>query len=203
MTLFRRFGQPWSERSPYVVNHAHISVVTPPAVEPINIVDVRKFIRVNFTTDDQIIETLMKSARDWMERYLRRALITQTIRLDLDWGPAWVELPRPPLQSVVSVECVGLNGAIFTADPASYYVIPEARLIGLQPSSVWPVHITPAGWRCTFIAGYGDTPDTIPSQIISSMWNIVAAMYDNRGDLSSAIDMTREVLRRRRRSLGS
>lgn len=195
MSMFRRWGQPWSSRSAYVINHAHINVITPPQIEPVNITDVRKFTRINFTTDDQILLPMIKAARQRIEGYLRRALITQTVELILDWGPAWIELPRPPLQSVTSIQCMGLNNELVTADPASYYVVTGARLVGLNPSSVWPVHITPAGWRCTFVAGYGDDPSTVPEEIKLAIWNVVAGMYDNRGTLDALVGAQQTMLR--------
>src|SRR5262249_28268376 len=100
-------------------------IVTPPSVEPVLLADAKAQARVDTTADDTLIGYLIIAARQWAEKYTGRAFITQTWQLALDLMPAMEEmwwdgmrqgpvtgldeisaivLPRPPLQSVTSVQ---------------------------------------------------------------------------------------------------
>lgn len=183
MSIIRRWGTPWSHGDAYRVNHASFTLVTPPAVEPVTRDEAARFIRVDFTSDDPLIGMLIAAARQRVENFLRRALITQTRILTLDWGPAWVELPYPPIQSVTSVTVKGLDFTDVVASPSSYYVNTNARLVGLQPSAVWPTHVTPAGWRVQYVAGYGADATSVPDAIKLAILHMVAISYDTRGTM--------------------
>jgi uncharacterized phiE125 gp8 family phage protein len=133
--------------------------------------------------DNPSLSLMLVAARQRIESFLRRSLITQTWEVILDWGPAWVELPRPPLQSVTSITVTGLDQNPITANPVTYFVNVRAGLVGLVPAAIWPVHITPAGWQCTYVAGYGDQPEDVPAAIRLAILNVTASLYENRGTL--------------------
>lgn len=187
MGIMRRWGSPWARGDALRTNHASIDVITQPLTEPVSLAEVQRHLRIDVDTETPSLEVMLVAARQKVEAFLRRALISQTIQLTLDWGPAWVELPRPPLQSVTSIVVTGLDGADVTASTATYFVNQSARLVSLRPSAIWPTHITPAGWRCVYVAGYGDTPDKVPAAIKLAILNVTAALYDNRGTLDQLV----------------
>ncbi len=183
MSIVRNWGQ-WSHSdNPPHTNNSVLKLVTPPADEPVALTEAKRHLRVDFPDDDPTIQLLISACRGQLESWLRRSLLNQTWDLTLDWGPAWVELPRPPLVSVTEVKVRGLDTTEVLADPASYYVNASANTIALKPASVWPVHITPMGWRVRFVAGYGDTPDDVPAAIRMELLAMVSQQYEDRSSI--------------------
>lgn len=99
----------------------HVTIVTPPATEPVSVSEVKRHLRVDWGDDDADITDMVSSARQWLERKLNRALITQTLRATFDlpnvssaYGVVGglvglpprlaFDLPYAPLQSVTTVE---------------------------------------------------------------------------------------------------
>lgn len=162
------------------VNHAALNLITPPTSEPIATDEMMTYARVTSPSDIPTIERLVSAARERLESFLCRGLMTQTWDLTLDWGPAWIELPWPPLQSIVGVWTRGLDYTEALVDPATYYVNAPARMIGLLPSKVWPPAVVPFGFRVRFIVGYGDDRSSVPNGIVTSLQNMVVYAFDNR-----------------------
>lgn len=64
------------------------TVITPPASEPLALVDVKKYLRVDFDDEDDIISGLITKARVYGERLCKRAFPTQTIEAIIELVPA-------------------------------------------------------------------------------------------------------------------
>jgi uncharacterized phiE125 gp8 family phage protein len=81
---------------------------TAPVKEPVSIDDAKKHLRVDddYTDDDSLLVSIVVDARDWVEQYLWRKLITQTWYAYLEEWPAggYIELPFGKLQSVTAVK---------------------------------------------------------------------------------------------------
>jgi uncharacterized phiE125 gp8 family phage protein len=192
--IVRQWGANRWPSARFRANHAAFHLVTPPVMEPVTLTEVKRYLRIDFTDDDALLGILITAARQEVEQFLRRALITQTWDLILDWGPAWVELPYPPLQSVVNIFIRQLDQTEFTVPSTTYYVMPGSRMVGLVPSAIWPVHITPWGWRCQFVAGYGTDPSTVPAAIKVVMYNMIAFAYEQRTMIGAIPLATQQAL---------
>jgi len=64
-----------------------LKLITPPALEPISLADAKTHLRVDLTEDDTLISALISATRDYVERYCRRGLLTQTWLLAIDHFP--------------------------------------------------------------------------------------------------------------------
>ena len=162
-------------------NHVQLTLVTPPAIEPVNLTQLKQQARIPYADNDSVLTLYISAARETIERYLRRALITQTWDITLDWGPAWIELPKGNLQSITGVYYTGLDNVEYTV-PTSVYISNNAQnLLGLNIGNVWPLHRGKAGFRVRYVCGYGsnatDVPATIRHQILS-----LATLMDNTRD---------------------
>ncbi len=97
-------------------------IQTEPAEEPLSIEEVKTHLRVDMDDDDDLIQNLITSARQYAESYLKRSLISQTWKYYLDeWpesGEDYIELPMPPLQSVSSVKYTDYNSVQTTLGTA-------------------------------------------------------------------------------------
>ena len=99
-----------------------IEISTPPASEPVSLVEAKAHILVDASTDDTLISTLITTARIYAENYTRRAFITQTIKARYDYFQSWFELEKAPLISVSSITYIDTTGSTQTLATDQYDV---------------------------------------------------------------------------------
>jgi len=162
-----------------------LTLVTPPAAEPVSLTEAKAHLRVEITDDDTVITNLITTARVDLENATSRAWITQTWDLVLDDFPASdeIKIPRPPLQSVTSITYKDKDGNSFTFDAANYVVDVDAKpgRVVLADASTWPgATLYPAGAvRVRFVAGYGDADD-VPKPLRQALLLLLGHYYENR-----------------------
>jgi uncharacterized phiE125 gp8 family phage protein len=181
-----------------------LTLVTPPATEPVSLPEAKAHLRVDGTDEDTLINTLITAAREYCEQIQGRSYITQTWELTLDAWPAEPEirLPRPPLQSVAWVQYRDQSGIEYTLDPPAYVVDSrsEPGRIVLASGQSWPpVTLYPAGAiTVRFTAGYGDAA-AVPQRVRQAILLLVGHWYANReavliGSISKEIEMSVHAL---------
>jgi uncharacterized phiE125 gp8 family phage protein len=188
-------------------------LITPPAVEPVELQDVKDFARVDNLEDDDMLSSLLMTAREAAELITRRAFLTQTWRLTAYEFPRglgngiWrfggrnskrceIALPYPPLQSVTSIEYLDSGGVLQTMDPADYIVHTDSEpgRITLPELAIWPVTAWVAdAVTITFVAGYGDSANDLPASVKTYIKMKTARLYDGGGDPSTE-DMLKAIL---------
>jgi uncharacterized phiE125 gp8 family phage protein len=171
-----------------------LELLTPPATEPVTLSDAKAHLKVDVTDDDALITRLLTAARARAEWHTGRALITQSWRL---WRDAWpcsgiVEIPLPPLQSVASVTTYALDDSATVLDPATYQVdaaSSPARL-ALKANVVPPINTRAMNAvAIEFTAGYGDDASDVPAPIVEAILEIVAFLYENRGEAPAELPL--------------
>ncbi len=186
-------------------------LTAPPAAEPVLLVDAKQQARIDTTADDTLVTNLIIGARQWVEKYTGRALITQTWQVWLDLWPAATELwwdglregpvtgleqinylvlPRAPLQSVSSVQYFDNTDAATVWPPTNYFVdtIREPGRLALRSGSTWPVpsRLT-NGIMVEYVSGYGDDGSAVPEIIKTAIRQLVAHWYEHRGEAATAV----------------
>jgi len=138
---------------------------TPPRSEPLTLAEAK--LHLNFSEDDVLISALISAARGWCEGFQNRAYITQTWELVLDCFPNrdYIEIPLPPLQSVVSVKYYGTDDTEYTMSTDDYFVDTKSepgRLV-LAYCKTWPTTtLRPANAVIVeFVAGHPDYIGTV------------------------------------------
>lgn len=158
-------------------------VTTPPAEEPITLAEAKLHLRVDHDDDDTLISSLITAARQYVELSTRRALVTQTHQYVLEEFPCDhdIDLARPPIQSVSSIQYVDTNGDTQTFSTNNWRFIPgEPGEIELKYGRVWPV-TQPRGdaVTITYITGYGDASD-VPELAKAAIKLYLGHLYENR-----------------------
>ena len=126
MAIEEKTGSLISKNLPKDGNRAW-KVITPLAIEPVTVDELKDFAHIDGNDEDASLEEFIKSARIATEEYLGRALIQQTIRMLMDYWPGKViELPMPPLISVIKVATLDEDDAETIYDSVNYYVVTEA-----------------------------------------------------------------------------
>jgi uncharacterized phiE125 gp8 family phage protein len=165
-----------------------LKLVTPPIVEPVTLDEAKAHLRLETDADDAYVSALITAARERVELFLRRALITQTFEYTLDGFPSGViDLPRPPLAAVEFIKYQDTGGIERTLPPKSYVVDASSDEIGriaLTWTEYWPIT------RCSinsvviqYTAGYGDAPESVPQAIRQGILIEISNLYENREDI--------------------
>jgi uncharacterized phiE125 gp8 family phage protein len=168
--------------------HSQLVLTSPPAVEPVSVPLAKQWAVIEDTCDDDIIASLITEARQTVENWISRVLITQTWTLYLDAFPYEIELRLPPIQSVNALQYIDVNGVTQTLDPSLYQVDlqTEPARIRAAYNQVWPIFrigIVNPIW-VSFTAGYGTTGASVPAKINQAIMRLVAVRYRNREPLT-------------------
>lgn len=157
----------------------NLTVITPPEEEPISVATAKAHLRVDYSTDDALIGTYLKAARELCEGLARRAFVTQSYRLVFDDFPSnQLRLPRPPLQSVEAVTYLDADGnehdwTDYTVDTGSHpgrIIFNSLPNASLQESGAVAIEFT---------AGYESATD-MPTLFVMAILQTVANWYENR-----------------------
>lgn len=158
------------------------------------------------TPFDAKLASMISAAREECEAATNRAFVTQTLKLTLEKFPrlwcgyypgygyimdnaTWpsvqdprrrriIELPRPPLISVVSVKYYDLDNTLQTMDPSGYIVVGGNMPATVQPVISWPdTYMRDDAVQITFICGYeGASSPTDPTDTSNVPKGIVQAI---------------------------
>ena len=169
-----------------------LTVITPPAFEPLTLAEVKDHLR-DPTSEDPLIEGWIPMAREYVENDTWRALVTQTLDYTLDWFPGILLLPRAPVQSVTSITYTDDQGTpqILAASEYQTDVLSEPARIMPGFNKSWPT--TQAVFNAVqvrFVAGHGNPP-TIPHGVRLAMKLLISHYHQNRGDQASEIAAAR------------
>src|SRR5579864_7879366 len=145
-----------------------LTLTTPPGREPVTTEELKKHLRLETSDDNDVVDGLGMAARDLVETWTGRQLLTATWTLTLDlfkrgehartnehgnhfplffwigWFPAdWlaIKIPKPPTQSVSQVQYTAPDGSTQVLDPSLYQVDTTREPARLAPSygNIWPI----------------------------------------------------------------
>lgn len=172
-------------------------LVTPPAVEPVTLLEAKDFLRVDGSSEDATITGLISAARIHAEKFLRRSLVTQTRKVTLPAFPCGpIRLSYGPVQSISSVNyydaanvATVLSSTLYALDAA-----PDIPLVYPSVDELWPTDalapsygLRPDAVSVTYVAGYG-LAVAVPETIKLGIKVIASVFFDHRqgDDLSVA-----------------
>lgn len=112
-----------------------VRVVTPPASEPITLVEAKSHLRVDFPEDDAYITSLITVARDYAEGFQRKSISNQTLELTQNYFTTPIILERGPVRSVTSIKYTLEDGTVKTVDPSTYLLTVDGYIV---PKTYWP-----------------------------------------------------------------
>jgi len=157
-----------------------LTILSPPAAEPVTLSEVKDHLRVTHTDEDALITGLAVAARNAVEARGQIALVAQGWRLSLDVAPSReFILPLAPVLSVDEVSVV--NGAAeWNVLEDSVYDFAPGSPGRIRCKGAWP---TPAvslnGVRIDFTAGWPDGL-SVPADLKQAVKLLAASFYENR-----------------------
>lgn len=164
-------------------------VTIQPTIEPFTHTYVKTWLKIpsSVTIDDALIDDLIISARSWAEHCTGRALMTQTIEEYFDGWPYGMifNLSVAPIQTVSSISYMS-SGSYVTWSASNYNVdtVSEpARIVPKLTANIPNYDLyTPNVIKVTYTAG-ATARTSIPMNIMQSMLQKIAFMYENREDI--------------------
>ncbi len=178
------------------------SLIEGPTREPLDLDEVKKHLRFGSTTEDTLLDSWISAARQYIEEQTGRQIMTATWELWLTGSPAVgvIELPHPPLQSVISVAYDADGEQTFdaagyqTAAPAGPFC--SRGRVSLLSGSAWPTFTSatqPNALRIRYTAGYGSTPGDVPDLIKSAMYLLIGHFHRNRSEVQDGNTLFMEL----------
>lgn len=147
------------------MDYPGLSVTTPPTEEPVTLAEAKTQCQIApaVTAHDTILTRLISAARRQAEQDTHRQILTATYRLTLDRFPTGnspILLPRPPVQSVTSIQYVDVAGVTQTLATSVYQLRSnrEPAEIVLKYLQTWPTtRAEHDAVTIVYVAGYADT----------------------------------------------
>lgn len=184
-------------------------IITPPLAELLTLDECREQLGVqpySFDTDgngihphDAMIMRMQAQARAYCEDFTGLSLAQKVYEIALDAFPASeIELPMPPVVSIVQVTVVDADQNIRTLDPTVYVLDDYQKPAWLLPAVDTPWSTTPPGpfinaVKVQYLSGYlGTEPDSdaigeaLPDGLESGIVVHMAYLYANREAAATA-----------------
>jgi len=167
--------------------------------EPLSLDDVKLHLRVDDDTEDELINSLITTAREYCEGFQRRAYLTQTQELWLDSFPSagYIKLPLPPLQSVTHIKYYGTDDTEYTFTSDDYFADTKSEpgRVSLGHGKTWPsTTLRPVnGVGIEYVAGYGDAASDVPEKVRQAMLLLISHWYENREAIALTGAMPKEM----------
>ena len=167
-----------------------VTRATGPAVEPLTVAEAKLHLRVDISDDDAYIGTLITAAREWVENYLDRTLITtQLILRAAEFPTEELELARPPMATAGTATAVVITYTLAdtttaTLSTALYRVDRTTTPGNVAPiiNGTWPSDVIEDAnaVAVTYWAGYGPTSASVPATIRHAMLMLIGHWYESR-----------------------
>lgn len=174
-----------------------LTLVTPTVADPVSVADIKAHSRVYIDLHDSLIAGYIASATIICEDHTKRAFMPQTWRLALEqwpgrspmvgyreatsipewWRWSYIELPKPPLDSIVAFTYKDTSGTVFNMTQLSTpgqmnqnqvgnYLLdtePEPGCVRLPFAGIWPTTILLPGSpiQITYNCGYNAFSGTL------------------------------------------
>lgn len=200
-----------------------LKVLTPPAEDPVDFATLKRHIKADGDTDNNIIKDQMHAARELVEDHTGLTMINTTFQMIMDCWPVgerndewWdgvregaiteleartIELPTAPLISVTHIKTYDEAGVATTFAPSNYFVDSSGRKprIGLKSSASWPIPgRTLAGIEIEFVAGYGTEWKDVDATLRLGLMMQVAYTFNHRGDAAKLDTSVLDIIDRKR-----
>jgi len=189
---------------------AGLKIHTEPTQEPLTLQEVKEYLRVEDNTDERNLRPLIESARRLVEEHLNRTLMQTTYQQFLDsfdehedplfegvrQGPYlnyyknYIDLVKSPVISVTHIKTYQDDDTATTMAASKYYVdnAREPSRIVLRSGETFPTALRVANAiEIQYVAGY-TSPYQVPEPIRLAILQIIAHMYEHRGDMGNAAE---------------
>ena len=159
--------------------------ISPPEELALDFNLVKAHLRQIDTSEDEYIRMLVQAATEVVESKTNRAFINRPIRYTRQGWPCHrdsLELPVHPVSDITSVKFFDTSGSVSTWDSSRYF-IGKANVGYIAPvnGELWPyLYNYDNEITVEYIAGYGDTHESVPPSVKAAIMYLVGHFFANR-----------------------
>jgi uncharacterized phiE125 gp8 family phage protein len=175
-------------------------LVTGPSVELLTLAEAKAHLRFSSSSKDTEIQRMVKAFRQNIERYLKRALITQEWKVYYNCWDNELLIPfgnlqlrdaaagPPAVEKRPLINYYDINGDQQTLEEDDFYWVDNkqdpARILR-KYDAVYPEleYGRPNAIEITFLCGYGDTAADVPEDIIHGLKVLLTNYFENPGSV--------------------
>jgi len=166
-----------------------LTLVTAPTYEPVSVDELKTHLRISHVDEDPYLYLLVRVAREEVEKFTRRKLISQTWDWRMDAFPCEFRVPYAPLQSVTSITYTATDGTATVLSSSVYdvdaYTSP-GRIVEAY-GQAWPsTRDVINAVTVRFVCGYGN-PLAVPKSLRQAVRMIAGHFYENREDTADGV----------------
>ncbi|KQV32614.1 hypothetical protein ASC97_03340 [Rhizobium sp. Root1203] len=161
--------------------------ITPPAAEALTLAEVKAHLRLDDGNEDALLVSLIRTAREHLERSTGLCLIAQGFRVYLDSIPEGGVIPiaRGPVQSIESLTLYDPFGEA-VAQPLAGHVLdgnshPARLILNRIVNTARAIN----GIEIEFTAGFGESGADVPDVLKRAMLMHVSRMFAFRGAVAA------------------
>lgn len=148
-----------------------------PTIEPLTLEEVRSYLRISSQQEDEVLLTLISTARAHVERITGRALLKQQWQMDLKppyprSSPLVQRRESNIIIHLLKLPLLGIK-AVKVRGKAVSYRREENKII-------LPTIFMEEDIRITYWAGYGETPAAVPPDLKMSVLMAVRCLYEHQ-----------------------
>ncbi|MDG3040442.1 head-tail connector protein [Roseicyclus marinus] len=161
---------------------ARLLRLTDPVSEPVTLAEARAHLRMdpNDTSEDSLIESVVKAAREHVEDFCNRPFVSATWAVLFDGSTFWSadEALHVPVRGVTEITGVTYRtdaSASVTWSAEAYEF--DAERQELRAKTAWPVG---RNLRIALTAGNADSPVSVPNPIRQAILLCVGDLYELR-----------------------
>jgi uncharacterized phiE125 gp8 family phage protein len=156
-------------------------VTTAPTEEAVSMPEARLHLRVDDSSEDDLIQSLVTAAREYVENATSLRLVTTALRIEVPYfcSPVW--LPGSPLIAVQTVK-YRVGGVLTTLASTNYDVVSNVHpgFIQISDTGSWPTtDISPIAVQINYTAGFG-AASAVPHTAKAAIKLLVGHWYANR-----------------------
>lgn len=158
-----------------------------PSAEPLTVAELKARLRIDHSSEDDLIESLGKAARELIEGWTGCRMMTRTEYLYLDSFPPCdaIVIPVAPVTAVASVKLYDEDDAATTMAAADYMVDLKGHVaaVRLKSGKSWPTidaeERVANAVEVAFTSGYASA-GAVPERLKTALHLLTAHLYENR-----------------------
>lgn len=178
-----------SSRSVLITKEDSYFIEVPPVELPVSIELVREHLRLEpDESSDSFLTLLIQASASFFEKYTKRSLINTQYQTFRDsFAQNFFVLRKSLFQSLVDFSF--FDGILFVpVDPSIFYIDKKSSFSSIKAFD--DQHFPRVDFerdssiRIDFVAGFGSDDTFIPPDIKIALLNLIAELFENRGDCS-------------------
>jgi len=158
-------------------------VTSVPSVEPLTLTEAKLDLKIDSTDEDDLLDILIKAARETVEIRTGRSLITQSRAIKMDYFPCTdtIRIPNGPVQAITHIKYYDDDEVLQTLSDSDYWVDADSDIARVVVKDSWPsTEDRPNAVVITYTCGYGAAGSNVPAPLRKAMLFILGHLYENR-----------------------